>query len=192
MEIVAGISQGFAALANIMIVIALSIFLRPSRNPRMRPPEGCFDQFVTYFINRGVCVTIVQLAYMCVFVAMPSQQIWILFHLIVSKLYVNTLLAMLNSREVAHGRGINEEESVASLRKGSGMTTSSDGTRSGAPVRFNVMDSKVQSINIEVSHSVDMDQPGDKAHFDDYPTDGSAQSDLGDGLKDGYLTPEAV
>lgn len=29
-------------------------------------PEGWFDKFVTYFINRGICVTILQLAYMCV------------------------------------------------------------------------------------------------------------------------------
>jgi hypothetical protein len=36
MEVVAGISQGFAALADIMIVGALSMVLHPSRNPRMK------------------------------------------------------------------------------------------------------------------------------------------------------------
>jgi len=193
MEIVAGISQGFAALADIMIVIALSYYLQPSRNPRMRPPEGWFDKFVTYFINRGVCVTVMQLAYLCVFVGMPTKQIWIPFHLVVSKLYVNTLLAMLNSREAIHGRGVNEEESAISSRKYSGgITTSSDATRSGAPVRFNVTDSKVQSINIEVTHDVDVDHDDSRGKVD-YAVDGrSERSDLRDILKDGGLTPEPV
>jgi len=179
-----------------MIVAALSIFLRPERNPRMRIPEGWFDKFVTFFINRGVCFTIVQLAYMCVFVGMPSKQIWIPFHLVVSKLYVNTLLAMLNSRDVLHGRGVNEEESAISSRKGSaGITTSSDGTRSSAPVRFNVTDSKMQSINIEVTQTVDMDhdESRGKVEYDDYPSDGrSIHSDLRDGPKAGGLAAETV
>jgi hypothetical protein len=36
MEVIAGISQGFAALTDIMIVGALSVALHPSRNPNMR------------------------------------------------------------------------------------------------------------------------------------------------------------
>jgi len=195
MEVVAGISQGFASMADIMIVGALSIALQPSRNPRMRMPEGWFDKFVTYFINRGVCVTIVQVAYMVVFLAMPSKQIWIPFHLVVSKLYINTLLAMLNSRDTIHGRGINEEESALSSGKVSdGLTSSSDGTRSGAPVRFNVMDSKLQSINIEVTQTVEMDHddPAGKVDYDEYPDGRSVHSDFRDGPKDSGLTPEAV
>jgi len=195
MEVVAGISQGFASMADIMIVGALYVALQPSRNPRLRMPEGWFDKFVTYFINRGVCVTIVQVAYMAVFVAMPSKQIWIPFHLVVSKLYINTLLAMLNSREIVQGRGINEEESTLSSRKASdGLTSSSGATHSGAPVRFNVMDSKLQSINIEVTQTIDMDHDDSagKVEYDDYPDGRSAHSDLNDSPKDSGLTPEAV
>ena len=36
MEVIAGISQGFAALTDIMIVGALSVALQPSRNPNMK------------------------------------------------------------------------------------------------------------------------------------------------------------
>jgi len=117
--------------------------------------------------------------------------------------HINKKHSRLNSRDVLHGRGVNEEESAISSRKGSaGITTSSDGTRSSAPVRFNVTDSKVryprralwsdhktyqwhtmkmQSINIEVTQTVDMDhdESRGKVEYDDYPSDGrSIHSDL--------------
>lgn len=81
---------------------------------------------------------------------MPSKQIWIPFHLVVSKLYVNTLLAMLNSREMVHGRGVNEEDSMnqSSTRRSGALSMSSGATRSAGPVRFNVMDSKVRVVFI--------------------------------------------
>lgn len=41
MEVVAGISQGFAALADVIIVIALALALHPSRNPRLKPYVPC-------------------------------------------------------------------------------------------------------------------------------------------------------
>lgn len=36
MTAIAGISQGFAALADIIIVVSMSFALQPSRNPKMR------------------------------------------------------------------------------------------------------------------------------------------------------------
>lgn len=36
MEVVAGISQGFATLADLMIIGSLTYALQPSRNPRIR------------------------------------------------------------------------------------------------------------------------------------------------------------
>jgi len=50
----------------------------------------------------------------------------------------------LNSRQLVHGRGVHEEQSVASSRKSmAGMSLSEGTSRSGAPIRFNVDDSKV-------------------------------------------------
>lgn len=83
--------------------------------------------------------------------------------------YINTLLAMLNSRDILHGRGVNEEESAISTRKiNPGLSSSSQGTRSGAPVRFNVTDSKVQSFNIEVTQTVDISSDdADKVRYEE-------------------------
>lgn len=117
---------------------------------------------------------------------MPSKQIWIPFHLVISKrrfgllhtntisdrilhclVYINTLLAMLNSRDILHGRGLNEEESTSSTRKSNpGLSSSSRGSHSGGPVRFN--DSKVQSLNISVSQTIDIEHDAvDKIHYEE-------------------------
>jgi len=188
MKVVAGISQGLAALADIIIVVTLCYALQPSRNPRIRLPEDYFEQFYTFFINRGICFTIIQLAYMCVFVAMPSKQFWIPFQMVASKVYINSLLLMLNSRQLVHGRGVHEEQSVASSRKSmAGMSLSEGTSRSGAPIRFNVDDSKMQqSISIGVSHTVDTDQgESSKGAYDDdhsaiheFIDDGQKQNEL--------------
>jgi hypothetical protein len=188
MKVVAGVSQGCAALADIIIVVALCYALQPSRNPRMRLPEGRFEEFFTFFINRGICFTIVQLAYMCVFVATPTKQFWIPFQMVASKLYINSLLLMLNTRALVHGRGIHEEQSVASShRSTAGMSSSAGTAKSGAPIRFNVDDSKIQqSISIGVSHTVDTDQgESSKGTYDDdhsaiheYIDDGRKQNEL--------------
>ncbi|KZP33578.1 hypothetical protein FIBSPDRAFT_924547 [Athelia psychrophila] len=189
MEAVAAVSQGLAALADIIIVVALNYALLPSRNPKMKAPEGYFDNFVVYFINRGVCFTIFQLTYMIVFVSMPSKQIWIPFHLVVSKLYVNTLLATLNSREMAHGRGVNEEDTMnqTSTRRSGGLSMSSGATRSG-PVRFNVMDSKMQSIGIDVTTD-SSENLGDDSGKEVY---GEAESVNNELPRKETLAPEAV
>jgi len=195
MKVVAGLSQGLAALVDIIIVLALFYAMRPSHNPRMRLPDGRFDKFITLFINRGVCFTLIQLAYMCVFVAMPAKQFWIPFQMVISKIYINSLLLMLNCRELAHGRGINEEQSMSSARKSSGGMSSTTGTgKSAAPIRFNVDDSKVQpSICIGVSHTVDIDMNHDgepsKVGFDD---DHSAHEYIDDGRKKSDLIVESA
>ena len=120
---------------------------------------------------------------------MPSKQIWIPFHLVISKrrfhllsrkivldqilhclVYINTLLAMLNSREILHGRGVNEEESTVSTRKTNPSSSSSSrGTHTGGPVRFN--DGKVQSLNIAVSQTVDIEHDSETVDKINYEED---------------------
>ncbi|EPQ54522.1 hypothetical protein GLOTRDRAFT_139097 [Gloeophyllum trabeum ATCC 11539] len=159
MKVVAALSQGLATLADIMITGALMWYLSPSRNVLMKgkTPNGWFEKLCTYVINRGTCVAVIQLAYLLAFVIVPAKQIWMPFHLVVSKVYVNTLLAMLNSREITSGRGAYEEESVSTttsqpkLSFGRGVTSDTGISRS---VRFN-MDT-MQSADGE--HNIELDK----------------------------------
>ncbi|KAG9315501.1 hypothetical protein JVU11DRAFT_3115 [Chiua virens] len=111
MEITAAISQVSGAVADIIVVAVMCCSLRRERYSHLVVPDGFFPTVVTLLVGRGLAFTVVQVAYFCIFVAAPSKHYWIPLQMIASKLYVNTLLGHLNSRDVKHGRGSNEEDS---------------------------------------------------------------------------------
>ncbi|KAL5513570.1 hypothetical protein ACEPAH_3969 [Sanghuangporus vaninii] len=51
-----------------------------------------------YFINRGALTSIFQVLALGTYTGLSSQQNWMIWHLILSKAYVNSLLAILNAR----------------------------------------------------------------------------------------------
>ncbi|KIJ63155.1 hypothetical protein HYDPIDRAFT_113746 [Hydnomerulius pinastri MD-312] len=51
-----------------------------------------------FILNRGILVTIVQVGMLIAFTSAPGFLYWMPFHLCKSKLYTNTLRALLNSR----------------------------------------------------------------------------------------------
>ncbi|KAJ3503576.1 hypothetical protein NLJ89_g8369 [Agrocybe chaxingu] len=123
-------SQGMIFFAGTVTFGALCFYLRPSQNPAVKPPKGLYEALVTYIVARGFLATVVQLGFVLTFAAMPSTPVWMPFHLVASKLYVNSLLTMLNSREIYRGHGINEEDPISR----------SDGTTSfsASPPRLNL------------------------------------------------------
>ncbi|KIJ61119.1 hypothetical protein HYDPIDRAFT_138279 [Hydnomerulius pinastri MD-312] len=138
MEVVAAISQSFAAIADVIIFATMCYSLRKARFPDMLMPEGFVETTVTLLVSRGLGFTLIQVAYFCVFVASPAKQFWIPFQMVGSKFYVNTVLGLLNAREVKHGQGLNEENS---------LTDRKSSTDAGLPsaIRFNVVDTKAVS-----------------------------------------------
>jgi len=180
---VAASSQGLTFISGFLSTGISFYYLQPSRKPSMKPLDGWFDQVVAYTFSRGSAATVIQLAYFVVFATMPGKPIWMPFHLTVSKLYINSLLTLLNSRDVYHGQGVNEEQTISSLQAKSGSMLTSSGRRSGTGIRFNVVDtSSKPGITIEVSHTVERD--GDKAVYDlnqpsfDVPEDDSMKASL--------------
>ncbi|KAG2038692.1 hypothetical protein BDR03DRAFT_954105 [Suillus americanus] len=113
MAVIAGISQGFATVANIFIFIAMYWSLCPARYPDMRSPEGVFENLTVLFVGRGLGLVVIQLAYLGTFVASPGKPYWIVVQMMTPRVYVNTVLGLLNAREVNHGVGLNEEETLS-------------------------------------------------------------------------------
>ncbi|KAI0643154.1 hypothetical protein C8Q79DRAFT_1013121 [Trametes meyenii] len=173
------ICWGLSLGADLLIVLSLLWYLRLTRNPGMATPEGWYEKIVVYGVNRGACfapppslrqvrqqpvltaggadnVEPVQL------VTMPNQQVWILLHWVNSKVYVNSLLSMLNFRNAHRGRGVPEEASLNQHARGSGAgrsgTFMTRSELSGGPidtshsVQFNVnADVKTaEPMNIEL------------------------------------------
>lgn len=140
MEIIAGISQGFALAANIIIFIAMCWSLRPSRYPDMVRPVGVFENLTMVFVGRALGLVIIQLAYFCTFVALPGKPYWIALQMVAPKIYANTVFGLLNTREVKHGIGFNEEESISDRQ---------DSQINGLPsaLRFRSMKATKESIS---------------------------------------------
>ncbi|KAH7927635.1 hypothetical protein BV22DRAFT_1031532 [Leucogyrophana mollusca] len=151
MEAIAAINQSFASLADLLILGVMCHYLQPKRYPEMLRPEGWLETSVTLLVSRGLGFTVIQLAYFTVFIALPSKQIWVPFQMVACKFYVNTVLGLLNAREVKHGYGINEEDSLSDRKEDSSES------RGGMPsaIRFAVMDTKATRKSLNLTQQMD-------------------------------------
>ncbi|KAJ8589387.1 hypothetical protein M405DRAFT_862202 [Rhizopogon salebrosus TDB-379] len=131
MAVVAGVSQGFATAAYILISIAMCWALRPRRYPDMpmlaRRDDG-YNQVVALSASRPFGLTLIQLACFGAFLALPTQAYWIALQMVTCRVCVNTLIGILNTRKVKRGVGVHIEESVSETQ---------DSTNDGLPtLRF--------------------------------------------------------
>lgn len=148
MVVIAGISQGFAAVANIIICVASCWSLRPARYPDIRKPEGVLRNLI---VNRGLGLVVIQLAYFGIFVASPGKPYWIAVQMVTPRIYANTVLGLLNSRQVRHGVGVNEEETFSDQH---------DSRNGGLPsiLRFHQ-----QSLKVQTQQSSSFSQQGESS-----------------------------
>ncbi|KAI0670953.1 hypothetical protein C8Q78DRAFT_1033045 [Trametes maxima] len=145
------ICWGLSFGADLLIVLSMLWYLRAIRNPGMATPEGWYEKIVVYGVNRGSCFAVFQAAALITLVTMPKQQTWILFHWVNSKVYVNSILSMLNFRNAHRGRGVPEEASLNQHARGSGAG------RSGTFMTR----SELSGGPIDTSHSVHFNANGD-------------------------------
>ncbi|KAI5117973.1 hypothetical protein M0805_004907 [Coniferiporia weirii] len=97
MMVIAGINTSLAAACDILATLSMCIFLASQKSSyKQTRTIVSFLLFIT--INRGVLVAVAQLGFLTSYLSAPSKIYWMPFHLSISKLHVNTLLAMLNSR----------------------------------------------------------------------------------------------
>ncbi|KAF8840600.1 hypothetical protein BDN67DRAFT_630352 [Paxillus ammoniavirescens] len=170
LEIVAAVSQGSAAIADVVIFVAMCYSLRPARYRDIAMPDGIVETAITLFVSRGLAFTVVQIAYFGIFVALPSRQFWIPLHMIAVKFYVNSVLGLLNAREVKHGQGLNEEDSLTDRK----ATTD---TRFPGTIRINVDDTKAtQQSVILTSRHIDIESQATELESRKTYQDGSGVS----------------
>ncbi|KAH8110522.1 hypothetical protein DFH11DRAFT_773531 [Phellopilus nigrolimitatus] len=97
MMTIAGLNTSLAAACDILATLSMCIFLASQKSTyKQTRTIIMFLLFIT--INRGVLVAIAQIGFLASYLSAPTKIYWMPFHLSVSKLHVNTLLAMLNSR----------------------------------------------------------------------------------------------
>ncbi|KAJ7876810.1 hypothetical protein B0H13DRAFT_2548126 [Mycena leptocephala] len=122
---------------------------------------------ITYLLASGVAGTVAQLICFVTFLALPKKYLWIIFHFLSSRVFINGLLLMLNSRTVSRGRGFYEEETRLTDR---GVTPTLHTQTGASDLLFfngNIRSNKKCSVNIEVSRVVNSDARSGKHPFDD-------------------------
>ncbi|KAF4596891.1 hypothetical protein EYR38_008282 [Pleurotus pulmonarius] len=94
-----------AMICDIMISSSLVYFLHKNRSG-IKTTESLIDKLIIYFIGIGTLSSVFALLNMVTWWAMPDKLIFTTFHSIISKLYVNSLLVTLNSRnQLRHNLG---------------------------------------------------------------------------------------
>jgi uncharacterized membrane protein len=105
-HIVFGGAKGAAALADILATLAMCKYLGLSKTG-IAGTESLLSTLSTIFMNRGAIVTIDQILCFIIFFAFTKTQMWYAPHLILTKLYVNTFFAILNSRGYLREKHLN-------------------------------------------------------------------------------------
>ncbi|KAH7909477.1 hypothetical protein BJ138DRAFT_1155134 [Hygrophoropsis aurantiaca] len=118
-----GINGGFAAVVDIMITFSLTWSFATSKRGIKRT-DNMLQRLLMYVVSRGLLVSVTQVLFLITYVVKPEALWWVPLHFMCSKLYVITMVAMLN------GRG-----SLRSEMEGTAHTSTSmfSNTVTGAP-----------------------------------------------------------
>ncbi|GBE78967.1 hypothetical protein SCP_0201640 [Sparassis crispa] len=92
------LDQGAAALCDVIITVSFTLSLLSERYHGAKQTTNVIELLISYMVTRGVLTTIVQILMLAVFCALPTKDVWMLAHLVLSKVYVNTMFAVLNGR----------------------------------------------------------------------------------------------
>jgi len=171
-------SHGLIMAGGVMSFAALCFYLSPSHNSAIKPVTSYFQLFMTYVFTRGSLSTIIQVCLFASFIMRPGAAIWMVFHLIATKLFLNSFLALLNAREVWQGKGLREEEVTQKRSINSSAFSGHSKPTVSSNVRFDVETKR--TMNVEMTHTIDIDgksvvtrpvyeeeRHGDDWHYDD-------------------------
>ncbi|TDL19117.1 hypothetical protein BD410DRAFT_806057 [Rickenella mellea] len=92
------VGLGSAAVADILIAVSMCYFLRKNRTGFAKT-DTLITTLMTYSINTGLMTSVIASTSVILYSAMPNNLVWISVFWMLGKLYINSFLAMLNSRE---------------------------------------------------------------------------------------------
>ncbi|KAL0576634.1 hypothetical protein V5O48_005333 [Marasmius crinis-equi] len=94
-----GLAKGFGSITDIIATTAMCYLLTSSTSGVSKQTSGLIKSLITFVVNRGVLVTLIQTLLLITFYASEQELYWLAFHINVTKLYANTFFAMLNGRD---------------------------------------------------------------------------------------------
>jgi len=97
-QVVFGGSKGTNAVCDLIATAAMIHYLKGSK-AGVKSTSNLLDALSTIFMNRGAAVMLLQIFTFIMFFAFENPQYWLAPHLLLTKMYVNTFFAILNSRD---------------------------------------------------------------------------------------------
>jgi len=101
---------GVSAASDVAIALALTVLLHRSR-AGFRKPERLVNRLILYTVNTGVLMGICAVLTLICNVAFPGTFIYMVFYLLVARIYTNSLFATLNTRDTLRRGGASEPSS---------------------------------------------------------------------------------
>ncbi|KAJ7028062.1 hypothetical protein C8F04DRAFT_69293 [Mycena alexandri] len=101
-----GLAKGANSLCDIIATVMMTIYLQGSKTG-VSSTENLLDSLTIIFMNRGAAVMLVQVFTFVMFWAFFNPQYWLAPHLVLTKVYVNTFFAILNSRSYLREKHLN-------------------------------------------------------------------------------------
>ncbi|KAF8581216.1 hypothetical protein K439DRAFT_1636371 [Ramaria rubella] len=96
-HLIAGLWNAVASFVDIIATIGLCTLLHTVRTP-FRSTDHLINRIMFNFINRGVLITVVQILFVALWFAQSTTLLWTPFYFATGKLYLTTLLALLNMK----------------------------------------------------------------------------------------------
>ncbi|KAL1942678.1 hypothetical protein VTO73DRAFT_4918 [Trametes versicolor] len=98
-SLLGGVQAGLALLCDMLITGGLCFHFRSARVVGGRARTNALvDKLMVYAIHRCALTTVIQGACLVTLVTLPRRHVYIIFSMMIGKLYVNSLLASLNVR----------------------------------------------------------------------------------------------
>lgn len=131
------IGQSCATISDIIITVSLSaaLYFNREQGPfRIKSTTAIINTLVIYAINRGALTIVIQVLHLVTFTAIANNANWMLWHLMLGKVYVNSTLAMLNARRylTSHTGSGNATAELSGIHFGTAPSATMPGHQSTA------------------------------------------------------------
>ncbi|KAJ8697455.1 hypothetical protein PTI98_004260 [Pleurotus ostreatus] len=104
-EVFGGIQLASSAFCDVVITTSLVVYLRRNHSP-FRETRNMVDRILLFYINIGLATCIVSVVTLATWFVMPGNYIFSTTHLLLGKVYINSLLVSLNARKRMGQRGL--------------------------------------------------------------------------------------
>ncbi|EJC99017.1 uncharacterized protein FOMMEDRAFT_23365 [Fomitiporia mediterranea MF3/22] len=154
-----------SAVSDVAITASLVWFLQSSRTG-FRRSDNIINRLILFSLNTGLLTGLDAIAALIANTASPDTLIYVLFYVLTSRLYSNSLMATLNCRKGLNGVDETSEQGIS--------YASSEGRFRSQPVELSVPSGgkgNALSIKVRTERQVVHDQDGNIKHGADSDTD---------------------